>query len=707
MGSTLTRDEQAVVKLLQLILSVRGIKYDKSALEGLLKWSREKGLIPSPGLIFEAATWEATGKQLWDSVSDGGKSAREVSSYTALWKLIREASQEMSSERTAAAYVAAALGPAPNLDISATPPLPPLPPCPNHGRKDGPAPSPPSAPSPRGDEGGGDSTPLAAPAALGELKNPFDLTIVPPGPRRAAGPKFKTAQSGAGGTGRVSDANRKATEEKPKETKDANSGRDPGEGGGTEDLCPPLPPSQNNPSGEESPASQAGSADIETLLLHIVAKLDNLTVSQAEKREQRPYTFSSNTGPQPSAPPDPSLEYAVPVPATAPSSSHPAASHLFSSQAQSASVATRRWKGVLKDAIIEGSFIPESVQAFPVSFNTVTGANEWDPLDWKLLEKARASVIQNGLHHQLTKQIIHYIFSSSLLIPKDIDQIAAVILTPSQKMLFESTWSKLANEEQVRPRPQGDPLHLVQAQMLLGTGPFTAVDLQVNLSNEVLRLSQSIACQALLSVPDTEGKKQDKFVAVKQGPNEPFSKYVDRLYHSLEQQSDMTLEMKEKMFKLMTFENANPSAQHLLATLPHGTSVADMIELTNRGMQHSNVAAYAAAVRNMAAPFFRKKSGGGQKGGKKCFNCGKQGHLQNQCRNPKAQKWCHNCIRDTHNTHECRRCSGNMKKSTIPPRAQTQMRGVWQAQHQDQGLVSCPISLPPQQEVPEWTWKPQ
>ena len=66
----------------------------------------------------------------------------------------------------------------------------------------------------------------------------------------------------------------------------------------------------------------------------------------------------------------------------------------------------------------------------------------------------------------------------------------------------------------------------------------------------------------------------------------------------------MTLEMKEKMFKLMAFRNANPSAQHLLATLPHGASVADMIELTNRGMQQSNVAAYAAAVREAVAPFF-------------------------------------------------------------------------------------------------------
>ncbi|XP_074738925.1 uncharacterized protein LOC141949344 [Strix uralensis] len=709
MGPMLTKDEQAVVKLLQHILSMRGIKYDKSTLEGLLKWTQEKGLIPSPGHVFEAATWEAIGKQLWDLVSDGGKSAKEVSGYTALWKLIRETLQEMSSERAAAASAFAALGAASNSDMSATPPLP-LPPCPGHGRRDSPA------PSPRSDKGGGCSALLVAPATLGQPKNPFASSIVPPRPRRATGARPKATQSGAGDSGSVSDANRKGTEEKPKESKDSNSGQDADEGVGKKDLYPPLPPSQGNTTRENTPASQVGSSNTETLLLQIVEKLEKLAAAQEEKMERNSYTFSSNTGPQPSAPPDPSLKNSVPVPATSPflsslsqtvtasPPSHPATSHLFSSQMRSASVVTRRWKRILRDAIVEGSFIPESVQAFLVSFNSVTGANEWDPLDWKLLEKARASVIQNGLHHRLTKQIINYIFLSSLLIPKDIDQIAAVILTPSQKMLFESAWTKLANEEQVRPRPQGDPLHLVQAQMLLGTGPFTAVDLQVNFSNEVLRLSQSIACQALLSVPDTEAKRQDKSVTVKQGLNEPFAKFVDRLYDSLEQQPDMTLEMKENIFKLMAFENANPSAKRLLATLPQGASVADMIELTNRRMQQANVAACAAAVRKVVAPFFKNK---GEKRGEKCYNCGKKGHFQNQCKNPKVKKWCDNCQKDNHNTQECRRLSGNWKKSANPPRAQTQMRGVWQAQHQEQEVVSCPISPLPQQGVPEWTWKQQ
>ena len=193
MGSTLTRDEQAVVKLLQHILSVRGIKYDKSNLEGLLKWSREKGLIPSPGLVFEAATWEAIGKQLWDPVSDGGKSAKEVTGYTTLWKLIRETLQEMSSECAAAASASAALGASSNFDISATPPLPPLPHCPGHSQRDGPAPSPTSASSPRGDEGGGYSLLLVAPATLGQPKTLFALSIVPPGLQRAVGAKSKTA----------------------------------------------------------------------------------------------------------------------------------------------------------------------------------------------------------------------------------------------------------------------------------------------------------------------------------------------------------------------------------------------------------------------------------------------------------------------------------------------------------------------------------
>uniref|UniRef100_A0A8D0FQN2 Uncharacterized protein n=1 Tax=Strix occidentalis caurina TaxID=311401 RepID=A0A8D0FQN2_STROC len=114
---------------------------------------------------------------------------------------------------------------------------------------------------------------------------------------------------GAGNSGSVSDANWKGTAEKPKETKDSNSGRDTDEGVGSRDLYSPLPPSQGNTSGEQTPALQVGSSNTETLLLQLVNSFEKLAASQGEKMEQKPYTFSSNTGLQPSAPPDPSLKY--------------------------------------------------------------------------------------------------------------------------------------------------------------------------------------------------------------------------------------------------------------------------------------------------------------------------------------------------------------------------------------------------------------
>ncbi|XP_074787686.1 acrosin-like [Athene noctua] len=91
------------------------------------------------------------GKLLWDSIGDGGKSAKGVSSYSTLWKQIREMLQELSRERAAVVSAFAAIRVASNSD---NPPLMPV--------------------------------PLAAPVALGQRKNPFTSPIAPPKSRRAA-----------------------------------------------------------------------------------------------------------------------------------------------------------------------------------------------------------------------------------------------------------------------------------------------------------------------------------------------------------------------------------------------------------------------------------------------------------------------------------------------------------------------------------------
>ena len=79
MGSALSKEEAAVVKLLQHILSTRGVSYDEGNLRRLLLWARQHELFPSVTSAFEVATWEKIGAALWDDVSSGSKDSRKLS----------------------------------------------------------------------------------------------------------------------------------------------------------------------------------------------------------------------------------------------------------------------------------------------------------------------------------------------------------------------------------------------------------------------------------------------------------------------------------------------------------------------------------------------------------------------------------------------------------------------------------------------------
>jgi len=108
MGSTLTKEESAVVNILQHILSKRGVSYDAKVLKELLVWARERNLIPGVRAAFQLPTWEAIGQSLWEEISSGDKTAR---CFSTLWQLVRETLQEMKNERTVTASAFTALTP--------------------------------------------------------------------------------------------------------------------------------------------------------------------------------------------------------------------------------------------------------------------------------------------------------------------------------------------------------------------------------------------------------------------------------------------------------------------------------------------------------------------------------------------------------------------------------------------------------------------
>uniref|UniRef100_A0A8B9FCM1 Transmembrane 9 superfamily member n=1 Tax=Amazona collaria TaxID=241587 RepID=A0A8B9FCM1_9PSIT len=135
----------------------------------------------------------------------------------------------------------------------------------------------------------------------------------------------------------------------------------------------------------------------------------------------------------------------------------------------------------------------------------------------------------------------------------------------------------------------------------------------------------------------------------------------------------------------------------------YGSEVADMIELANRAAQRETqkegAAFVAAALKEAVSPFLKRPV---TEKSKRCYNCGKGGHFQAQCRTRK-QKWCKNSNSNSHGTEECRR-SGNWKPSANAPRATTEFQGSWVNRNQGDALTP---SAPPLQEVLEWTWKQQ
>ncbi|RMB94865.1 hypothetical protein DUI87_28669 [Hirundo rustica rustica] len=93
----------------------------------------------------------------------------------------------------------------------------------------------------------------------------------------------------------------------------------------------------------------------------------------------------------------------------------------------------------------------------------------------------------------------------------------------------------------------------------------------------------STARQAYYAVPDSS--PSPSFTAVQQGLTENFTHFIDQLSQALTNHPGMDEASKQGMFKILAFENANPKTKSILATLPQGAKVADMIKLSLRAEQ--------------------------------------------------------------------------------------------------------------------------
>lgn len=569
-----------------------------------------------------------------------------------MWRLIKETLAEMKSERTAAASAFAALAPATSsasseLFLSFSVP--------------GPAPVDPQ---------------------LNQLRPP------PP-------PNVKSSQE------KESEERRKRKNEKEglKSVSDSDDEdeKDLDKGEETDDiqdsrhtnLYPPLLPSTPGSmpgtplETEILPPTETLAGQGDRKLQELLKKLEELEVNRADKP---PSVYNSNpflpSGPRqpliyPTAPPS-GLLAPWPTMPPVPSGSGGGMGGAGSGRNDPAV----RWREIIRDAVVDGHLLPS---AFPVITGSGGGRGQWVALDWKILKEAKSAVAQYGLRSQFTASLLQHIFTANLLTPYDSRMVVQTLLPPSAQLHFYHKWQLLCEEAAAAPRQPQDPIYGVQAQMLMGNGPFVRAEFQTQFQTEVLQLSQQLASQALQSV-HLPGQGMPPFSNIKQGNTKPYGKFIDRLHEAIMNHPDLGPELKGQLFDTLAYENANEKTKRALGMLPRGASAAEMLEAAKIMLEADKAAYVAAAVGAAVRPMLQRQKAGFKKQDKKCYNCGKLGHFKKQCKDPMVNrpdqkplaKWCENCKKSSHNTNECRR-KGNWKPSAQPPRVTTQVQGAWTA----------------------------
>lgn len=113
----------------------------------------------------------------------------------------------------------------------------------------------------------------------------------------------------------------------------------------------------------------------------------------------------------------------------------------------------------------------------------------------------------------------------------------------------------------------------------MGAEPLVDPRLQAWLNDAIWRQSAQLALQALLKLPEI-GRSQPSFTSIRQGVNEPYMQFIDRLRDSLNKQID-NHEAKEALMLKLAIENANTERKKILRSMPNGTTLVQMIEACN------------------------------------------------------------------------------------------------------------------------------
>jgi len=248
-----------------------------------------------------------------------------------------------------------------------------------------------------------------------------------------------------------------------------------------------------------------------------------------------------------------------------------------------------------------------------------------------------------------------------------------LLLTPTQFLLWGAAWAQWAMDEAMRHQDQQDPYYGVTVEILTGQGVYANLERQLTFPAHVLQLSARLALETFLALP---GSSAPPFGTVVQGATETYSNFINRLWGELMNYPDLNEESKQQMFRVLAFDNANKVTKQLLASLPKGAGVEDMLSRVERAGTQQQQATVAAAMQGAVREVVQPLAAAVQQNSplqvqssfrRICYRCGEKGHVRRCCR---STVWCERCQKSSHATKVC---SGNEGRSTDRGRVWKQM----------------------------------
>ncbi|XP_015481404.1 uncharacterized protein LOC107203630 isoform X1 [Parus major] len=220
------------------------------------------------------------------------------------------------------------------------------------------------------------------------------------------------------------------------------------------------------------------------------------------------------------------------------------------------------------------------------------------PKSWELLPNRELKELckaakehRQGSH--FFKNLVEATFSVHTLVLHDIKNIMNCLISPAEYMLWERHWKK--NLKTLADNYAKDVNHpnLTIEQMAREGNFLKPTDQARDLPEAVLH-DVAAAAKTSLSLTSDDSTPTQSFTTIKQGFNESFIKFVDRLKVVLEKQTESP-EGKKEVLNKMAIANANAQCKAILRALPIDPepSIEQMVEACARYTSSENTVVQA------------------------------------------------------------------------------------------------------------------